>query len=74
MYAKLINNTLRRAPDKASCNGNTVFNPPPEILVNLGYLPVTYTVPPGNPPPQPASTMRVPGARQIQKLCRSGAW
>lgn len=50
MYAKLINNTLRRAPDKVLYDGNTVFNPPDNILLELGYLPVTYTDPPGDVP------------------------
>lgn len=50
MYAKLINNTLRRAPDKVFYDGNTVFNPPDNILLALGYLPVTYTDPPGDAP------------------------
>lgn len=43
MYAKLINSTLKRAPNKVQYNGNTVFNPPDNILAELGYLPVTYT-------------------------------
>ena len=43
MYGKLINNTLRRAPDKVQYNGNTILNPPDAVLLELGYLPVTYT-------------------------------
>lgn len=46
MYAKLQNNVLKRAPNQVSCNGSTIFNPPPDILIKLGYLPVTYTDPP----------------------------
>ena len=42
MYAKLINNTIRPAPKKLCHNGNTIFNPPPDILAEHGYLPVTY--------------------------------
>lgn len=43
MYAKLINGTLRSAPKKVDYNGKTIFNPPEEILLDMGYLPVTYT-------------------------------
>lgn len=49
MYAKLQNNTLKRAPDKVQYNSNTIFNPPEDILLELGYLPVTYTNPPAAP-------------------------
>lgn len=40
--AKLINGTLRRAPKKVDYNGKTIFNPPDDVLFELGYLPVTY--------------------------------
>ena len=43
MYAKLINGTLRSAPKKVDYNGKTIFNPPEEILLGMGYMPVTYT-------------------------------
>lgn len=43
MHAKLINGTLRSAPKKVDYNGKTIFNPPEEILLDMGYLPVTYT-------------------------------
>lgn len=43
MYAKLINGTLRSAPKKVDYNGKLIFNPPEEILLGMGYLPVTYT-------------------------------
>lgn len=43
MYAKLQNNILKRAPDKVQYGGNTIFNPPSDVLKELGYLPVTYT-------------------------------
>lgn len=43
MYAKLISGTLRSAPKKVTYNGKTIFNPPEEILLDMGYLPVTYT-------------------------------
>lgn len=43
MYAKLINGTLRSAPKKVDYNGKTIFNPTEEILLDMGYFPVTYT-------------------------------
>ena len=43
MYAKLVNGTLRSAPKKVDYNGKTIFNPTEEILLDMGYLPVTYT-------------------------------
>ena len=43
MYAKLISGTLRSAPKKVDYNGKTIFNPPEEILLEMGYRPVTYT-------------------------------
>ena len=50
MYAKLINGTLRSAPKKVDYNGKTIFNPPEEILLGMGYLPVTYTDMPADVP------------------------
>lgn len=50
MYAKLINGTLRSAPKKVDYNGKTIFNPPEEILLGMGYLPVTYTDMPTDSP------------------------
>lgn len=50
MYAKLINGTLRSAPKKVDYNGKTIFNPPEEILLGMGYLPVTYTDMPTDAP------------------------
>ena len=43
MYAKLINGTLRSAPKKVDYNGKTIFNPTEDVLLDMGYLPVTYT-------------------------------
>lgn len=43
LYAKLISGTLRSAPKKVTYNGKTIFNPPEEVLLELEYLPVTYT-------------------------------
>ncbi len=50
MYAKLINGTLRSAPKKVTYNGKTIFNPPEEILLDMGYLPVAYTDMPTDAP------------------------
>lgn len=50
MYAKLINGTLRSAPKKVDCNGKTIFNPPEEILLDMGYFPVVYTDMPTDAP------------------------
>lgn len=50
MYAKLISGTIRRAPNKVTYNGKTIFNPPEEILLDMGYLPVTYTGMPTDAP------------------------
>lgn len=43
MYAKLINGALRRAPKKITHNNRIVFNPPGELLKELGYYQVVYT-------------------------------
>ena len=43
MYAKLINGTLRGAPKTVDYNGKTIFNPTEDVLLGMGYFPVTYT-------------------------------
>ena len=50
MYAKLISGTLRSAPKKVDYNGRTIFNPPEDVIMDLGYLPVTYTDMPTDAP------------------------
>lgn len=50
MYAKLINGTLRSAPKKVTYNGKVIFNPPEEVLLDMGYLPVAYTDMPTDAP------------------------
>lgn len=50
MYAKLVNGTLRRAPNKVTHNGAKIFNPKEEILLELGYQNVTYTDTPTDAP------------------------
>lgn len=50
MYAKLINGTLRSAPKTVNYNGNTILNPQDSVLLELGYLPVTYTDMPTDAP------------------------
>ena len=50
MYAKLINGTLRGAPKKVDYNGKTIFNPPDDVLLDIGYFPVAYTDMPTDAP------------------------
>ena len=50
MYAKLISGTLRSAPKKVTYNGKIIFNPPEEILLDMGYLPVAYADTPTDAP------------------------
>ena len=50
MYAKLVNGALRSAPKKVDYNGKTIFNPPENVLLGMGYLPVTYTDMPTDAP------------------------
>ena len=50
MFAKLISGTLRSAPKKVTYNGKTIFNPPEEVLLDMGYLPVAYTDMPTDAP------------------------
>lgn len=50
MYAKLINGTLRSAPKTVNYNGKAIFNPPEEILLGMGYLPVAYADTPTDAP------------------------
>lgn len=50
MYAKLISGTLRSAPKKVNYNSKTIFNPPESVLLDMGYLPVTYTDMPTDAP------------------------
>lgn len=45
-YAKLIEGEIYFAPKKIK-NGNSItYNPPSEMLTELGYKPVTFTEPP----------------------------
>lgn len=50
MYAKLVNNSLRRAPKKVTYGNMTIFNPPDNILSELGYYPVNYVDMPTDAP------------------------
>lgn len=50
MYAKLINGALRRAPKKITHEGKTIFNPSGDVLMTLGYYPVTHTDTPTDAP------------------------
>lgn len=50
MYARLISGMLRGAPKRVIYNGQTVFNPPQNILIESGYFPVAYTDAPTDAP------------------------
>lgn len=40
-YAKFINeNRIEYVPESVSHNGKYIINPPPDIFIDLGYLPV----------------------------------
>lgn len=49
-YATLINGSVRYAPKTIQWRGHTVNNPSPDKLMELGYLPITYTDPPPDAP------------------------
>lgn len=42
-YAKLVNGSLRASPKNVEYNSRIICNPKEDILLALGYLPVTYT-------------------------------
>lgn len=42
-YAKLVNGSLRASPKNVEYNGRIICNPKEDVLLALGYLPVTYT-------------------------------
>lgn len=50
MYAKLVNGTLRRAPNKVNYKNKWIYNPSTETLLELGYLPVIYRDMPADAP------------------------
>ena len=45
-YGKLINNELQYAPNPIVIGDRQIGNPPGEVYLEQGYLPVTYTDPP----------------------------
>lgn len=49
MYGKLVNNALIIAPRKLPSGDNTVYNPPAELYLAQGWLPVEYTESPEAP-------------------------
>lgn len=49
-YAKLIDGNLSLAPNPILHNGYRIGNPPPAILINMGYKPVHFM-----PCPEPLS-------------------
>ena len=50
LYANLINGTLRSATKKVDYNGKTIFIPPDDVLLDMGYFPVAYTDMPTDAP------------------------
>lgn len=42
-YAKLVNGSLRASPKNVEYNGRIICNPKKDVLLDMGYLPVTYT-------------------------------
>lgn len=41
LYAKFVNATqIEYAPKSVTHNGRFIINPPPDILIDLGYMPV----------------------------------
>ena len=46
MYGKLIDGALHLAPKKIKHGNSITYNPPAEMLTELGYKPVTFTDPP----------------------------
>ena len=49
-YAKLIDGELVLAPNPILVDGNWIGNPPGEVYLAEGYLPVIYTDPPETEP------------------------
>jgi len=49
-YAKLIDGELIFAPNPILVDGNYIGNPPGEVYLAEGYLPVIYTDPPETEP------------------------
>ena len=50
MYGKLIDGDLYGAPTKLPGNGTIVYNPPAEMYLEQGWLPVVFNDPPDDPP------------------------
>lgn len=49
-YAKLVNGSLRASPKNVEHSGKIICNPKENILLDMGYLPVTYTDMPTDAP------------------------
>lgn len=49
-YAQLSNGVLHWAPRHISHDDKLIYNPPAEMLTELGYKPVKYTETPGDAP------------------------
>ena len=46
MYGKLLNGTLIYAPNSVTVGDKRIINPGAEVLLSLGWLPITNTEPP----------------------------
>ena len=42
-YAKLVNGSLRASPKNVEHSGKIICNPKEDVLLEMGYFPVTYT-------------------------------
>lgn len=51
-YAKLIDGAPQFAPNPLKYNGRRIANPPEELLLQLGYLPVRQDPYPDQEPPE----------------------
>ena len=49
-YAKLIDGSLRLAPNPIQIDGKYIGNPPGSVYEGEGYKPVVYSDPPGDAP------------------------
>ena len=43
MYGKIVNGALRVAPKTITAGHRTIANPPPDLLIAAGWLPVIYS-------------------------------
>lgn len=48
-YGKLVNGAIQYAPKKVHVGRHWIYNPKPEILMEMGYKPVQDATYPGQP-------------------------